>query len=245
MEWLNDKKNQPIVAGVAIAVILGALFCAYWFVIRKPADSVNIPDQSQQAVALPPADGSQPAAGGAPAAMPDPAASQAGTVAQAPAAQPSSGTSVVAMKPMETWRGDPFLPIGYKPPVRKVRVTPRIQDFPFERIFTHQRKKVEGTKAEIQQPSRRMAGILLGDRVYAIIETNGATQVVQPGDYTMDRLAVVTRIENDKVILKTVDEKPRYVTVTMAASPSTQSVAPSGNAPATPANRPRGAGFSR
>jgi len=79
----------------------------------------------------------------------------------------------------------------------------------------------------VQQPSRRMAGILLGDRVYAIIETNGIAQVVQPGDYTTDRLAVVERIEPGKVVLKTVDEKPRYVAVRMAASPVSQTVTPS------------------
>ena len=77
-----------------------------------------------------------------------------------------------------------------------------------------------------------MAGILLGDRVYAIIDTSGATQVVQPGDYTTDRLAVVQRIEPDKVVLKTVDEKPRYITVRMGASPIAQ--APTAPTTSTP-----------
>jgi type II secretory pathway component PulC len=84
-----------------------------------------------------------------------------------------------------------------------------------------------------------MAGILLGDRVYAIIETNGATQVVQPGDYTTDRLAIVQRIEPDKVVLKTVDEKPRTVTVRMAASPTVQSP----SVPSTPSG-PSRSGYS-
>ncbi len=37
MDWLNDKKNQPIVAAIAIVVILGVLFGAWWMFIRKPA----------------------------------------------------------------------------------------------------------------------------------------------------------------------------------------------------------------
>ena len=133
---------------------------------------------------------------------------------------------------METWRGDPFQPIGYKPPKKGRQPKPPIWDFPYEKLPINFRadggrgKKWE--KPEIQQPSRRMAGILLNDRVYAIIESNGASQVVQPGDYTTDRLAMVERIESDRVVLKTVDEKPRYITVKMAASPTIQpSVAPS------------------
>jgi hypothetical protein len=143
-------------------------------------------------------------------------------------AQPAGVTEVASAQPMEAWRGDPFLPIGYKPPPKSaVQPKPRIADFPFMKLPVslpaggEKAKKIE--KPEIVQPSRRMAGILLDDRVYAIIETNGVSQVVQPGDYTTDRLALVERIEPDKVVLKTVDEKPRYITVKMAASPISQS----------------------
>ena len=65
---------------------------------------------------------------------------------------------------------------------------------------------------------RRMAGLLLSGRVYAILETNGTTEVVQPGDSLNDRLATVDRIESDKVILKTTDKTPRYITVRMAGA---------------------------
>ncbi len=141
------------------------------------------------------------------------------------------------VKPMETWRGDPFLPIGYKPRVGP-KVTPPIRDFPFERLFPHQRKKGKGGRvAEIQQPSRRMAGILLGDRVYAILDTAGdpqGPQIVQPGEYTRDRLAIVQKIEPDKIVLKTVDEKPRYVTVRMAASPTVTTMPSASPSPEQP-----------
>jgi len=253
MEWLNDKKNQPIVIGVLVGIIAIVGFCIWFFGIRKPAPPVDTTAQTQPMA--PAADGSQPAqpgadASGAPAgpagapggaAVGQPGATgqtpPAGGSATAPAgAAPAGAVQVASVKPMETWRPDPFQPIGYKPP-KQVRVTPPIRDFPFEQMFAHRRRGSSGNapKAEIQQPSRRMAGILLGDRVYAILETNGATQVVQPGDYTTDRLAIVQRIEPDKIVLKTVDEKPRYVTVRMAASPVVQSAssapAPSGPAP--------------
>ncbi len=66
---------------------------------------------------------------------------------------------------------------------------------------------------------RRMAGLLLNDRVFALIEENGKTEIVQPGQMLNDGLARVARIEKDKVILKTTGTPSRYITVTMAASP--------------------------
>jgi len=127
---------------------------------------------------------------------------------------------------METWRGDPFLPIGYKARKKLIRVTAPIRDFPFITLpGVSVATKVKREKPEIQQPPRRMAGILLNDRVYAIIESNGGSEVVQPGDYLKDRLAMVQKIEPDKVVLKTVDEKPRYITVRMAASAHTNTPA--------------------
>lgn len=240
MEWLNDKKNQPIVAAIAIAVIVVVGFCIYWFGFRKPPADTSAEMPSQTAATDSAPAGTQPTApvgpGGPPStpgATPPPtgqpgvASTPGAAGGQVATATRTPGARVASITPMETWRPDPFQPIGYKPP-SVVHVAPPIRDFPFEQLFRHRRKKVGGDeKPEIQQPSRRMAGILLGDRVYAIIETNGATQVVQPGDYTTDRLAIVQRIEPDRVVLKTVDEKPRFVSVRMAASPTVQS--PSGS----------------
>ena len=218
MEWLKDPKNQPIVAAIAAVVIIAAGFCAYWFGMRTP--SAPPPDQAQvQPDAMPDA--------GVPM---DPAADMGGGVEPpapeaAPAAQPDQA-QVASAQPIETWRTDPFQPIGYKQPAKVKPPKPRIVDFPFMKIpikFPVGGGKGEKwEKPEQPQPSRRMAGILLNDRVYAIIEANGVSQVVQPGDYTTDRLALVERIEPDKVILKTTDEKPRYITVKMAASPTVQ-----------------------
>jgi len=71
------------------------------------------------------------------------------------------------------------------------------------------------------QPPRRMAGLILNDRIYAILETNGKTEIVQPGDMLSDRLAFVDRIEQDKVVLKTIDRKPKYLVVRLASAPRT------------------------
>ena len=71
--------------------------------------------------------------------------------------------------------------------------------------------------AEPVQPSRRKAGILLNGRIFEVIETNGKFGVVQPGDGLADRLAVVDRVERDRVILKTTSKNPRFITIRMAA----------------------------
>ncbi|MGC8861991.1 MAG: hypothetical protein ACP5R5_04350, partial [Armatimonadota bacterium] len=44
-------------------------------------------------------------------------------------------------------------------------------------------------------------------------------EIVQPGDMLEDRLAKVERIERDKVILKTTDKVPKYITVRMTSAP--------------------------
>ncbi|MCE5200188.1 hypothetical protein LLG39_14570, partial [bacterium] len=163
------------------------------------------------------------AAGGAPATPGAPGAPAGGTAGAT--ATPAQGTTAAAATnatPMEPSRGDPFQPVGYKPPkhVRVVKVIPPIVDFPFERIPGEYRKSgaiVEET--EVAQPVRRMAGLLLNERVYAIIESNGSSEIVQPGDMLRDRLAKVERVEQDKVILKTTGKRPKYLTVRMASAP--------------------------
>ncbi len=223
MEWVKDPKNQPIVAAIAIVVIIGVGIFYYFSFIKPPAPApaatetapapgAEVAPASAPGAAPPPAPGMDPAAT---AGTPDPSAGTA-PAASAPAA--STSAQVASVTPMETWRSDPFMPIGHKAK-KAVRVTPPIRDFPFVTLpGVRGRKQVEQESPEIQQPPRRMAGILLNDRVYAIIESNGGSEVVQPGDYLKDRLAMVQKIEPDRVVLKTVDKKPRYITVKMARS---------------------------
>lgn len=228
MEWVKDPKNQPIVAAIAIVVIIGVGIFYYFNFIKAPSAPAAPPPEATatatdgsvpQPVGTPTSDPAAQTPAPAPGAPPtDPSTAGAPAATTAAAAPAAAGTQVAAVTPMETWRSDPFLPIGHK--ARKVvKVTPPIRDFPFVTLpGVHISKTVKREKPEIQQPPRRMAGILLNDRVFAIIESNGGSEVVQPGDYLKDRLAMVQRIEPDRVVLKTVDEKPRYITVRMAES---------------------------
>lgn len=266
MDWLKDPKNQKIVVPALIAVIVGGMIFAYFMYFRGPsAPSADQAAQTQQqfdpVTGQPISSGSAPAPqpdAGQPAPAPSPTPDATGApatgaapsapVAAAPAAAP---VQVAKVTPMQTWRSDPFQPIGYKAPRKgQSKIKPPIMDFPFTKLpGISVVRTVKREEPEIQQPSRRMAGILLNDRVYAIIESGGTSQVVQPGDYLLDRLASVERIEPGKVILKTVDKKPKYITVRMAASqhvtapPTTSNTGapppPGGGAP-IPIRRPSG-----
>jgi hypothetical protein len=233
MDWLKDKKNQPIVAaGLALfIVIMGVVL--YMFVFKGSGSS-----EAPTSDASSPADTSTPT--GFDTGMPAPDASATGGTAPAqPAA--ATGSKQVAAKPMEAWRADPFLPPGYKPPrPGGPKPKPHIRDLPVFKIpipGAIARDRVE--QPDTPQPLRRMAGLVLGDRVYAIIESGGKSQVVQPGDMLEDRLASVYKIEKDGVILKTVDPHPRYITVRMSQGVrTTASAESSGSSPSGRPGRP-------
>ena len=149
----------------------------------------------------------------------------------------------MAAKPMEAWRTDPFLPAGYRPRTGPVsRPKPPIRDLPIASWYRWETPEKRAQIPDKPQPARRMAGIIVSDKIYAIIETNGVSEIVQPGDMLGDRLAVVDRIERDKVVLKTTDHLPKYLTVRMASAARLESVTPSpGNEPGAP-GAPRGPG---
>lgn len=239
MDWLKDKKNQPIVAAIAAIVIVGVAALLYFTMFKGDSDSAeSAPPQVDPAGmdgGMPPMPGGMPPM---PGAMPQDGAQgmdQGAAPAAAPAAKTGGDQATAA--PIEVARKDPFLPIGYKPPPKGVRKPiPHITDFPFISL-PHPRRDEDEKKNEKEepQPSRRMAGLLLNGRVYAIIETNGKTEVVQPGDTLDDRLAMVERIEQDKVVLKTITgAKPRYITVRMAAAPKTDYVTTSSGSESAP-----------
>ncbi len=97
-------------------------------------------------------------------------------------------------------RKDPFL-ISWKdntlpPPdvfssVQPIRVTPAILEEPQEEI-------VEVREA----PSRRYSGFMNGDGVFAVLESGGETEIVQPGSITKGDSYKVVSITADQVFLR-------------------------------------------
>lgn len=251
MDWLKDKKNQPIVAAILAVIIVGVGVLLYFTVFSSGSSDTAGTDAGvppdQQAMGTPaqsgPAPGANPAGtaptapAGTPAA-PTTAAPPTTGAATAPAGQPATGAAVAAA-PLETWRGDPFLPVGYKPPPKN-RPKPRILDFPFITLPHPVSQQKLPPPVEKAQPIRRLAGVMLNGRVFAIIESNGKSDIVQPGQPLSDGLATVERIEADKVILKTIDKTPRYLVVRLASAPRRPSSTTSPTETVTPGGGPMG-----
>ena len=169
------------------------------------------------------------ATGGTGAMMPGMTGSTASQAAPTPAAAPAVTTAAIKINPVEKSRPDPFAPfnvsikqVSFK--ANQARLKEKLSllkariDFPIPRIFAAgEKKKVASQPYEPPQPARRMAGILLNSRIFAILETNGKYEIVQPGDVLADRLATVERVERDRVILRTTSAKKRQIVVRMAA----------------------------
>lgn len=237
MDWLNDKKNQPIVIGAFVLILIVAGFIVWKtnFAGKSPSSDTSTSMPAQPNPTTPPGPGVPPSSAPAPTpSQPQPIA-QAGSRPAPAGARPGANVMALAV-PMESWRADPFLPVGYKPPIVVRKPVPYLEDFPIPDLPRWKPPTAtENRVVYAPQPMRRMAGLLLSGRVYAILESNGKTEVVQPGDRLNDGTATVDRIDRDKVILKTTDQTPRYITVRMAgASRADTSGATTGTPGGTP-----------
>lgn len=155
---------------------------------------------------------------------------------------------------MLAYRKDPFMGfsgppkkqdamMAILPSVRRIRLAPaRLVD----RGSSGQAMEVEEVLPP--QPMRRVAGIMWGTTVKAILETGGKTIIVQPGQPIPDERVRVESIEPTGLTLTTLDTKrPMSIRVNLAGSPAAQEEASStaGGAETPPSSgwqRPRSGG---
>lgn len=207
-EWLNDKKNQPIILGGLGVVVVVVL--VIWFFLLRPSGG------GDEFAEAPPADMGMEM---------DPNAPVPGLPGD-PLAQPEGGAQAAAapsadkLEPLEESREDPFRPVfGPKPPRTRMTFARNITRPDIRRVSLEPVVLGPGFEEETlpPQPQRRMAGILKNDRVFAIIETEGRTSIVKPGD-PIDENLVVDRILPDKVILRSTRLRtPVFIEVPKAA----------------------------
>lgn len=236
-----------LIAAVVILFVIPAM--------KGESEGSTAPVQDQSA-----AGSGAPLPGGAPGSMPapsgpGPAMAPTQTPAAAPAvnvpgapgqqvaqANTTTGTASINPQPGELWRADPFAPDTFK----KREGTPKqrlLIPIP-GRIFYDIPQPTSTDKPWAPQPPRRVAGILFGDRVNALIQTQNGWETVRPGDKLADG-TYVQQIERDRVILRTTDDPPRLVEVRLAASivPVGAPVTPgSGSGSGAPPGLPRGRG---
>lgn len=203
MDWLQDKKNLPIVATVTgLVIALAVVFLIMQF--RKSSDTGPVATTTEEQYQTP--------------SMTMPQDQQpVQTVA------PIASAAGAPTFPAQEAREDPFKPFqqaGQKrPPAPPLYVPPPGRLFPpkAERDIVEDLRKQAALMAP--QPRRRMAGLLYNQRLYAILETEGESQVVKPGDLTADGKARVEIIEPTRIILKTTDaEYPQTIEVKMAGA---------------------------
>lgn len=233
MQWLQDKKNLPFVIGGVVVIILAA--GAFLFMQMKGPSPAPTPDQNASMPGgMPPGAGGSPGMptpgapampGAAPAPMPGapaapatPGAPGAPTASAVPASAPGDATAAAGPLPVERWRDDPFAPFtsGKK---KRMQLRPKLDVPMLARIFPPPPPTVEDIPALRPQPPRRVAGILFSDRINALIQTPDGWETVKPGDKLRDG-TLVERIERDRVVLRTNDDRPRLIEVRLAATVS-------------------------
>lgn len=224
MQWLQDKKNLPIVIALVAVIVVAAGVFLYMQLsgggkedemaaapMGSPTQTPASPDGTADPTASPGGETAPPQAPSAPSAV-------EGTTGAPMASSPGAGgldeEAGPPGKPGERWRVDPFADSATE---RKDKpVTPLRFPIP-GRLFPPERKAPAAIEQITPQPPRRVAGILHGDKVNALIQTPDGWEVKRPGEKLSDG-TIVERIERDRVILRTVSGKPEYVEVRLAAS---------------------------
>jgi len=236
LDFLNDKKNQPIVVGVLVLIIIGVGVFCYFMFIKQPGSST--PATNTAAYTEP-----------APTPPPNPAETTPGIPGQTGpstpgfdvAAQIGSSPQVVVASavskpaPVEKYRVDPFKMLHQPKPVRHAGIArPEFIPYPTWRILPRKPRVDPGwvsAAEEADTTERRMAGILYSGAVSAILETGTEFLVVKPGDVVENGAMRVDKIEPDCIVLRSLIGKPRTVQVKLAGSQNTAAALPSATPP--------------
>ena len=240
-EWLKDKKNLPIVVGLGVTVLVLAVVAMLFemnILPPKPSapDVASVPLSGQPPGTLP---GDMPPAPGPP------------SNGAPPAVNPSAKTPAAPSAPQNVAKGpDPF-----RAPLAKPQIDPALKEASRVRntlppVFIQQytppdQLAAQGTSnkspaidlAPQVSTSMRMSGVVFTDNaIKAILETNGVSQQVQPGDL-VDGGRVIS-IQADGLTLRTADNHLMRVPLSGATTGGTPN-APAGEPP-TGAGAPPG-----
>lgn len=232
--FLSDKKNTPIVGAIAgIILVLVILFYLKQFGIIGGSSGQEYPSDTSMSQ-TPGTTPTETPPGMAPVETPVPGSASTipGTTAAATPAAPA--TALDKIPPMLAYRKDPFM--GYSgvptkqdalmailPGISHVRLAPA-------RLTVDQTSDATVGEVLPPQPMRRVAGIMWGTTVKAILESGGKTHIVSPGTTIPEERVRVESIEPSGLILTTLDTKrPMHIRVNLAGSPAAQDESNVGN----------------
>jgi hypothetical protein len=146
----------------------------------------------------------------------------------------AAGTASTAKKagPRPPARKDPFkTPTELMPPpVPIAEQLPAVNNLYVDyRTKELQQPTLEQFVRDTPDPPMRMAGALWGNRVYGVLEINGQTQVVNPGDKV--GIYRVERVERDRIVMSRPGRRGRRrVEALLAGNPSLAGQYPTGDA---------------
>jgi hypothetical protein len=202
MEWLKDKKNLPIVIGLAVIVFLaaGGLIA---FELGLFGSGSATPIAQGGANSLPATPGGYPGGyPGAPGGYPGAPGGYPGAVRTASTAPAASATPVIAKPVSADPRNgaDPFAIPGSQKQLAKIRnlVVPKIPlsaVLPAMNLYQLHPVMVASVpppdlgavNGVTQLADTRVSGIVTAaDGIYAVVEVNGNSQTVKPGDSLAD-----------------------------------------------------------
>ena len=224
MDWLKDKKNLPIVVGLAVFVlVVTGLLIAFETGLFSPAPALT-PVVTGPGMGQPLVPGSRPSIGpGAPIMSPSMGRPLEGSrnpmgmqSAQTASALPKAPVAPKMVNPAVG--PDPFsIPGGQKIYARQVNAAlvgsasgmpPLLRDvLPRNNLFTIPAPSpppvVVGPNSDPGSQNYKLTGVLNSEgSILAILETNGQSQTVKPGDSLSDGGKVVS-IQDTSVTLRT------------------------------------------
>lgn len=224
MDWLKDKKNLPIVVGLAVFVlVVTGLLIAFETGLFSPAPA-STPIASGPGMGSPLGPGSRPPIGpGSPTMPPSMGRPLEGTRGPISMRNPQMASALtkttVAPKLVNPAKGpDPFsIPNGQKNYAKQVNAAlvgsasgmpPLLRDIlPRNDLFTISPPSpppvVVGPNSDPGSQNYKLTGVMNSDgSVLAILETNGQSQPVKPGDSLSDGGKVVS-IQDTSITLRT------------------------------------------
>jgi len=259
---MDEKKKKMIQTAVAAGVALLLAFVSLWFSMIAPALKERAKQAEEEESAssetaavttdatTSPANTTAPGYGGYPApGYLGPPGADAG-IPGVPGTTGTTGTTEAKaeknLPPLEKSRKDPFAPLIPPPPsppewrVLSASLPPITIARPGERVTREETTEQPMPEMGAEIP-RRVVGVVTGKRAYAILEQEGQTTIVRPGDVLPD-LARVERIEPNRVLLRK-NGRPIWVPLQASSEMATTGgyTPPTGGYPYGPGARPYGA----
>jgi hypothetical protein len=224
-QWLNEPKNQPIIyAGAGLLVVCSIVFILFQLGVFGNSTAPYVPPSDAPPTAAVAGPGAPTVGAVAPTTAPPPSAGPGSVASTSPgpaatpmpvaAAAPTNGKpgapgSPVVLASVPNARRDPFAPYGgfnfalETPPRPRVDLfAPPVMITTYSPSQSHTDSSDAGSAGgQTSALTGRVSGVMLGNGAYALVDNNGQSLVLQPGDQYPGG-GVLYSIQSDSVTVK-------------------------------------------